>query len=299
MAFYLGIDGGGTKTTCVLGDETSVLGRATAGGSNVVRLGEQAARAALHQAVQGACENAKITPQQITRTVAGIAGTGRPETKGFLQKVLCEIVSGGVVVVTDADTALHAAFADGPGVVVISGTGSIAIARDGKGQTSRAGGWGWAISDEGSGPWIGRAAVTAILRARDAGSVYVMEQAILQAWRVSDIHHLVQAANATPPPDFGALLPVLVEAANSGDAPAREIFRRAGEELARLALVAANRLFATAVRVPVAMSGGAFAHAPNLLEAFYNSLQAQLPNASLLPELVDPVLGALQMARRG
>jgi hypothetical protein len=47
------------------------------------------------------------------------------------------------------------------------------------------------------------------------------------------------------------------------------------------------------------MSGGAFAHAPNLREAFYNSLQAQLPHATLLPDLADPVLGALQMARRG
>ena len=91
----------------------------------------------------------------------------------------------------------------------------------------------------------------------------------------------------------------MVAAANSGDSIAAEVFLRAGKELATLAKIAASRVFAADAPVPVAMSGGAFAHAPNLREAFYNGLQAQLPEARLLPDLADPVLGALQMARCG
>jgi len=195
--------------------------------------------------------------------------------------------------------ALRAAFVDGPGVVVVAGTGSIALARNSGGETARAGGWGWAISDEGSGPWIGRAVVAAVFRARDARHVPQMEHSILRAWQLADHQHLVSAANATPQPDFGALLPEVVAAANAGDPMAVEVFLRAGRELAALAQIAASRVFAADGNVPVAMSGGAFAHAPNLREAFYNSLQTQLPNATLLPDLADPVLGALQMARRG
>ena len=299
MAYYLGIDGGGSKTTCLVGDETSILGRGDSTGSNIVRLGEQAAREALQLSVLAACANAKIDARQISRTVAGVAGVGRAEVREFMRETLREIVAGEIIVVTDVEAALDAAFADGPGVVVVSGTGSIAFARNSQGETSRAGGWGWAISDEGSGPWIGRAAVAAILRARDAGETAQMEQSTLQAWQLSDHQHLVSAANATPPPDFGSLLPEIIAAADAGDSIAADIVLCAGRELAALAKIAASRVFAADANVPVAMSGGAFAHAPNLREAFYNSLQAQLPYATLVPDLADPVLGAFQMARRG
>lgn len=299
MAYYLGIDGGGSKTTCVAGDPASVLGRGCSAGSNVVRVGEASARQALQQAVHSACANSSIDPSQVSCTVAGVAGVGRPEIRDFILQVLREVVGGEVAVVTDAETALHAGFQTGSGVIVVAGTGSIALAQDGRGKTARAGGWGWAISDEGSGPWIGRAAVTAVLRARDAGEHTQMEQGILRAWQLPDRDHLVGAANGAPQPDFGGLLPEVVTAANAGDRMAREVFTRAGEELARLAGLAASRIFEATSTVRVAMSGGVFAHAPNLREAFYNGLQTQLPNATLLPDLADPVLGALQMARGG
>jgi glucosamine kinase len=299
VAYYLGIDGGGSKTTCLVGDETSILGRGDGAGSNVVRLGERTAREALQQAARAACAKAKIDPALLARTVAGVAGAGRAEVRDFVQHALQEVVAGETIVVTDVEAALDAAFGNGPGVVVVSGTGSIAFCRNSQGETSRAGGWGWAISDEGSGPWIGRAAVTAVFRARDAGETVQMEQSILRLWQLSGHQQLVSAANATPQPDFGALLPELVAAANAGDPIAAEVFLRAGRELAGLAKIAASRVFAAPANVPVAMSGGAFAHAPNLRQGFYNSLQAQLPNAKLLPDLADPVLGALQMARRG
>jgi N-acetylglucosamine kinase-like BadF-type ATPase len=126
-----------------------------------------------------------------------------------------------------------------------------------------------------------------------------LEQRVLQAWQLADCQQLVRVANAEPRPDFGALLPEVAAAASAGDARAREIFVQAGEKLACLANLAANHLFGRKGEVRVAMSGGAFAHAPNLREAFYNSLKTQLPDAILQPDLPDPVLGALQMARRG
>ena len=308
MTFYLGIDGGGSKTICIAGDATSILGQAQTGACNVVRVGEASARGALQRAVREACEKSGIALEKITRTVAGVAGVGRPEIREFVHQLLRELVGGEVRVVSDAETALHATFGDNPGVVVIAGTGSIAFAQNGQGQTARAGGWGWAISDEGSGPWMGRAAVTAILRAHDAGETSEentqLEQRVLRAWQLTEREALVRAANTTPPPDFGALLPEIVAAANAGDTLAQGVFLHAGEELARLAALAAQRIFGHQVGVRVAMSGGAFTHAPNLRQAFYNSLQTQLPNAEVPPELADavlanPALGALQMARRG
>ena len=298
VAFYLGIDGGGTKTSCLLGDETSVLGRGAGGGSNVVRVGEAVAREALQQVVREACAGASVDLKSITRTVAGVAGVGAAEVRGFVERALRAIVGGEVVVVTDADTTLHAAFGPGSGVVVISGTGSIALARDRDGKTARAGGWGWAISDEGSGPWIGRAAIAAALSARDAGEATFFEQAVLRAWQLDDWQQLVRAANAIPQPDFGALLPLVSAAADAGDPVASKVFRRAGRELAALAETAASRVFDVSASVPIAMSGGALTHAHLLREAFSSSVTTLLPNGILSSDLADPLMGALQMARR-
>ncbi len=80
-------------------------------------------------------------------------------------------------VVGDAVIALEAAFGPGPGVIAISGTGSMIYGRDAKGLTARAGGWGFAVSDEGSGHWIGQKAISSILRARDAGRETSLDRA--------------------------------------------------------------------------------------------------------------------------
>ena len=164
---FLGIDGGGTKTSCLIGDETSVLGSGTAAGSNVVRLGEAKAREALAGAIREACATAKIKPAQIERTCVGLAGAGRPEISNLVRRLLAELVSGESEVVGDMVIALQAAFGSGAGVMVIAGTGSMAYGRDSSGNTLRAGGWGFSVFDEGSGHWIGRFAIAALMRNYD------------------------------------------------------------------------------------------------------------------------------------
>ena len=158
MTYYLGIDGGGSKTTCAVGDESSLLATVAAGPSNITRVGEARARASLHQAVHEACAAAKIDPRQVRRACIGAAGAGREEIAGALRKIMAETLPGEIEVVGDMQIALAAAFGAGPGVIVIAGTGSIAYGRDAQGGTARAGGWGFAISDEGSAHWIGCAA---------------------------------------------------------------------------------------------------------------------------------------------
>jgi N-acetylglucosamine kinase-like BadF-type ATPase len=272
-------------------------------GSNVIRIGEAAVRDSLQALVREVCTKAAVDGRNILRTVAGMSGSGRPEARQFLEQTLREVVGGDlqgeVQVVSDAEIALHAAVGSGPGIVVIAGTGSIALARDARANTVRAGGWGWAISDEGSGPWIGRAAVAAILHARDTDTSTDLEERVLRSWQIPDVEQLVQRANAAPPPDFGALLPEVVQAADAGDAFAGTVIARAGRVLALLAKMAADRCFPSEANDPiqVAMSGGVFAHAPKVGEAFGENLRALILRATVLPGLPDPALGALRMAR--
>jgi N-acetylglucosamine kinase-like BadF-type ATPase len=300
VSYYLGIDGGGTKTTSAVGDETHLLAMATAGPSNIVRVGEQQARQSLQQSVRQACAAAGITPGQVSRTCVGGSGAARPELAAIVRGFLAEILPAPIEVVGDMQIALEAAFGEGPGVIVIAGTGSVAYGRDRHGATARAGGWGFAIGDEGSAHWIGRAALVEVLRASDR-SVKLSEHpsfvtSLFKAWGVTSLADLARAANSIPPPDFAALFPAV---AASSDDLAAHVLSSAGRELAQVAAVVIHRLFPDGPDpVPVAMIGGVFRHAALVRQGFYNELRALESHAELNPEVVEPVEGALRMARR-
>ena len=301
MAIYLGIDGGGSKTSCLIGDETSVLGTGSGGPSNVVRVGEAQARESLASAIRQACTAANLTPSVIGSVCVGLAGAARSEISELIKRIVSEIVPGKVKVVGDNVIALQAAFGDGPGVIVIAGTGSIAYGRNREGQTARAGGWGFAISDEGSGHWIGRTAVAAALGAWDEDPEQDLRliEILMKSWRVGTIEQLVPAANATLPPDFAALFPSVLSLADSGDRIAREVLTQAGTQLANLAGILLRRLFTGAGAVPVAMSGGVFSSSALVRQVFYNSLHSGPTDVVVNPTVIEPVRGALELARQG
>jgi N-acetylglucosamine kinase-like BadF-type ATPase len=328
VAYYLGIDGGGTKTTCAVGDENSVIATSTAGPSNIVRVGEPVARRSLQQAIAQVCAAAGISPQQVARACIGAAGAASPEVLAAIRCIVAEVLSAELVVTGDMQIALKAAFPSAPGIIVIAGTGSIAYGQDARGNTARAGGWGFAVSDEGSAHWIGQRAVAAIFRACDLGgkkdagrlhekgsvaegndeSVYPDLELFCELqrnWNVTTIHDLVRVVNSTPAPDYASLLAAIVKCAEAGDELCRAVLTRAGGELAQLAAVIIGRLFpkpsdgdvGLGTQVPLAMVGGVFRHSALVREAFYNEIRKMDSRANVLPRVVEPVEGALRMAR--
>jgi glucosamine kinase len=296
VPLYLGIDGGGTQTTCALGDDLRVLATAVVGGSNMVRVGEAKARANLREAIGRACAAAGISPAAVEATVIGIAGASVPPVKARVAAMIGDLVRGEIEVVGDMIILMEAAFPGLSGVVVLSGTGSFAFGRSHLQQAGRAGGWGPAISDEGSGFWIGRAAVSAVMRAHDAGENTTLLRAILEAWRLNSLEELVQKANAAPL--FAELFPAVESAAIEGDPVAQRILDAAGSELATLASIVIGRLWPAEQAVRVAIGGGVFAHSPLVRCAFWKKLRAQCPGAAVNFNIIQPVAGALWMARR-
>ena len=300
MPYYLGIDGGGTKTTCAVGDDSRLLATATAGPSNIVRVGEVEAHESLRHAIHQACSAAGITPEQVARTCIGGSGAAHPEIVAIVRGFLAGILSSPIDVVGDMEIAHAAAFDAAPGVIVIAGTGSIAYGRDQQGRTLRAGGWGFAIGDEGSAQWIGRMTVNAVLRASDRtdeAAQSPLALALCKEWKVKSLADLSRVANSVPPPNFAALLRVVIE--SEGDL-ASKVLTAAGKELAELASVVIVRLFGKdrTHSVPVAMIGGVFRHSALVRDVFYNELRRMDARAEINPNVVDPVAGALRMARR-
>jgi glucosamine kinase len=304
MAYYLGIDGGGTKTRCLLADETTVLATSMTGGCSVIRQGEQQAREALHTAIRQACNTAKVSPDRIHAICVGVTGAARPEIAAKIRSIVAELMPAATLakieIVGDTLIALEAAFGAGPGIMTIAGTGSIAYGRNAAGHTARAGGWGFAISDEGSGLWIGRRAISAILRAHDQGLQTSLGAMIFQAWKINSVDELVQKANSTPPPDFPPLFPAVLKAAGNGDTVASDLLTEAGTNLADLVTIVIRRLAsdATGNSLPVATTGSVFRQSPDVRRIFYNTLQANFPGIDVRQDVADPVEGALARARR-
>jgi glucosamine kinase len=300
VAYYLGIDGGGTKTTCAIGDETSLLATAVTAGCNITRVGEVRARESLHQAVHQASAVAGISACEFERACVGVAGAGRKEVAEIIHKLVAEVIPGEIQVMSDMPIALEAAFGQGPGVIVIAGTGSFAYGRNAAGTTARAGGWGFAISDEGSAHWIGRFTVREILRAQDkTGNPPPLLDQLAQACGVSSFDDFIRSANSNM--DFAAFFPTILASADGGDLCARKALDEAGTELARLAAMVIARLFdeRSSSSIPLATVGGVFGHASRVREGFYNEIRKLHSSVDFHREIIEPVLGALQMARRG
>lgn len=297
MAYFLGIDGGGSKTTCVVGDARDPLGRAHSGGSNLLRVGEESTRKALHSAILEACKAAGVEPAKIMRTCAGVAGAARSETADAVRRLIGEVIPSPIDVLSDVSIAMEAAFGGAAGVIVIAGTGSICYGRNEFGETARAGGWGPAVSDQGSGDWIGRTAVAAMLRALDSGDSASLLPLVLEEWQLATRDELTAAINAPHPPDFARLFPHVLAAATAGDTLAGSVISQAGIELGELARAVIRQLWRLPKRVQVRISGGVFQNSETIRHIFVNTLRAERPEAAVSLATVDPVAGALALAR--
>lgn len=298
MTFFLGIDGGGSKTRCLLGDEDSVIASGSSSASNIVRVGEACAQDSLTSAVHEACVQAKISPRDIARTCLGAAGAVRPEISGALRRIMKNVIGGDLEITGDMEIAFEDAFGQAPGIIVIAGTGSIAYGRNARGQTLRVGGWGYAISDEGSGHWVGVEAVKAALHACDRGEDPQILAELMPAVGAATFDEFIVRMNGDPAPDFSALFPVVLAAAQNSDALALDILHNAGARLAALAHEVTQRLFADEAKIQVATHGGVFASNAEVKESFSQKLKSLVPAVTLLVQKVDPARGALERARR-
>lgn len=299
MAFYLGIDGGGTSTRCVVGDELRVLGRAETGSSKVARVGAESARSALQSAIREACSAAQINPSMISKSCIGIAGASLPEVVESVRAWAAEILAGKIEVVGDMLVALEAVFSGSAGVLVISGTGSICFGRNQQGKTARTGGGGPIVSDEGSGDWIGRMAAQHVSNAKPGAA---LTEAILKAWQLRTSAQIAERLNASPPPDFAALFPAVLSAATDEDQAARGILTAAGRELAKLSAVLIPQLWSQPQRVRLAISGGVLQNSTLVRQTLVTRLRADLEPAGYEIAVSfgkpEPVMGALSLARK-
>ncbi len=301
--YYLGVDGGASKTAALVIDENAQpLGRGIAGPSNHLRVGIETATRNIERAVNIALVEAGMAIRQIEYAYCGIAGADHPaHRQRVIDSLRIFFPRGNFIVDNDARIALTGAVGFGSGIVIISGTGSVAFGRNEAGEEARAGGWGPTIGDEGSGYAIGRDGLSAIVRAHDGRGLKTKMTELLcydyDMCSPEDLPRFVYATT-THADDIARYGKLVIEAAKLGDEVAKEILLRAGLDLAECVLAVGRRLNLNGTAFPVAYVGGAFNAEELLLGPMREAVHGEAPQATLAPPKNTPVEGAAMMAIR-
>ncbi|HUO33670.1 MAG TPA: BadF/BadG/BcrA/BcrD ATPase family protein [Candidatus Acidoferrum sp.] len=299
--YYLGFDGGGTKTDCVLADSTgTVLKRATAGPSNPLRAGYAKAWFTLSDAGDTVLERQHLKSDDIRGICAGIGGAGRESVANKLKSFLERSFPGAdVEVTTDVDITLEAAVGKGEGAILIVGTGSSALARNSDGRTARAGGRGPWFSDEGSAFDIGRRALNAVVRAEELrGPETELSTQILKWLDSRDWSHVLDWVSKNPDDVFPRVYPLVARLADKGDAVSQGLLTSAADSLAGLVGSVLTRLAMDTYQVPVSLCGGTLRRSKFFDAAIEESLRRVAPLAQVSHLQARPAEAAARRAIR-
>jgi glucosamine kinase len=280
---FLGVDGGGTGCRARLCDAAGArLGEAEGGPANI-RLGLAQAFMSVGDATLACLTQAQLTPDDLPRIIACLALAGATEPAELAAARQQSQAFGKVILTADAHAACVGAHNGADGGVIVIGTGCIgwAVLR---GRQHRVGGWGFELSDEGSGAWIGREALRRVLAAHDGRIAWTELLRAVFARHERDPHAIVHWAAHASPRDFGTLAPLVIDHASRDDAAAVEILRLAAAHVDAIA----RRLLELGVQ-RLSLTGGLADHIENLLPA--------TTRERLVAPLGDPLDGALLLAR--
>jgi N-acetylglucosamine kinase-like BadF-type ATPase len=303
MTFLVaGVDGGGSKTRVIIADEAgSQLGTAVGPGS-AVRPGTAEQSAAIIASTLAdalaSCGMADVVPKMLC---VGVAGAGREGERDAMIEVLGAMeLAEDLIVMPDFTIALEDAFGDGPGVLLISGTGSAAFGRSPSGASARCGGWGPVCGDEGSGAWIGRRALSVVTASADGREPETaLVGAVLTAAQVNEPQELVAWAAQATPAVFASLAPVVSSVADAGDLRANAIISLAVEELVLHIRTLARSLFGDErAATPVAFTGGILSRGTTVRKRLEQRLRSAVPGAQVIVAEVDPARGAVRHGLR-
>ncbi len=225
--YYLGVDGGGTKTHALITDaHGALLGEGYAGSSNYHDQGVAGARDAIVSAVDGARRAAALSPQPFNAAFLGLGSIVSETDRAVIRGIARELALAPpdrVGVDHDARVALAGGLSGRPGMVLIAGTGSICYGRTADGESWRAGGWGPLLADEGSGYWLGLRALRIAAESYDGrlppGVLTGRVLAALGIAEMDDLMHRVYVAGLSRA-EIAALGPLTLAAAAEGDAAA-------------------------------------------------------------------------------
>lgn len=298
---FLGVDGGGTKTHIIILDkDKNLVCEGSAGPSNPLRVGIETSVINILEAVNSACDKVNKNSSDIVSATLGLAGVRRADIKASIRQRFTEFLPiEEIQVVTDAEIALFGTTLGKAGLVIISGTGSICLGRDEKGNFATAGGWGPIAGDEGGGIGIAKQGLQAIAKALDGrGGATKLSSVGTEYFRASTPDDLIVAIYSpqTDNKKIAGFAKCVVETAKQGDEIAIEILAVAGYELGIAALAVIKKLNLQNQHIPIGMVGSIFKAGDLLTKPLLQIVNSVAPKAFLQKPELNPAKAAAFMA---
>jgi N-acetylglucosamine kinase-like BadF-type ATPase len=307
----LAVDGGGTKCLAVFAEEDArIVGMGRAGSCNYQGIGEEAASRELAKAIRQAMNDVSANhpalssaePWNVDCAVFGLAGLDTEHDR----EVIVSMVEGvlrqlhirvnHLVVENDGFAALLGATNGEPGILVIAGTGSIAYGVNRQGITARSGGWGHRVGDEGSGYWIGKRAITAVLKASDGrGEPTALAGRLLPYLGLRQVEELFNwtYGSTYSVEKVAELSPLVSQAAAEGDAVAKKILLDASEELFLAARAVIDKLAMSATAFKMILQGGVLQNDERVRAMVVERVLRHAPQVQIDKAQNDPIYGVI------
>jgi len=281
--FVVGIDGGGTKTVGVLADDKGLIhAAATTGATNPNGVGYERTEQEIKALLTELARQAPSQFSELSFLFAGMSGVDREPDKIRMSEIYSRYLpdSCRILVDNDAVNALYSGTLGEPGVVHISGTGSITFGVNHNGERARVGGWGYLMGDEGSGFSIGRKILRAVFNEYDGhGNPTLLTNLILEQTEKTSVPDLIPLVyqHENPREIIASFSRLAVIAAEKGDAESQAILLSAGKEMGENNHHLIQKLFTEKEEmVPVVLAGGVYTNAEWYIPAIKEEL-ARLP----------------------
>ncbi|MRX56188.1 hypothetical protein GJU41_19705 [Bacillus idriensis] len=296
----LAVDGGGTKTLAVITDSKgNVMGIGRSHASNYQVAGIKGANNALFEAINEVllkvCEKKEMVKFQTG--VFALAGIDTSEDRDVVKRMVNDVCHRTgiyfekLIVENDALSTLIGATSNQPGALVISGTGSIAFAHNGRGEYVRAGGWGHKVGDEGSGYWIGMEAIRAILKMSDGrGPNTLLKDRVLEAINLPTVESLYNWVYGTKSSvdTIGAIAQIVEACTVEGDAVSKNILDSATDELFSLLYTVMDKTLDADEKITIVLQGGILKHNQYIQKQLGDKVKGQFPNSRLILANLEP-----------
>ncbi|MEW5799819.1 MAG: BadF/BadG/BcrA/BcrD ATPase family protein [Bacteroidota bacterium] len=308
--YFIGMDGGGTKTHAIIADGNGkILAEHVGGPSNFQIIGVEKAAETIYSLIQSCCESVPCTIKEIAAVVCGLTGAGRAGDQERMAKGLKQYAAKkksklqNVIIESDARIALEGAFKGEEGIILIAGTGSIAFGKDAKGKIHRVGGWGRILGDEGSGFYIGRLGLTAVTHHLDGrGEKTKLTSMIAKKFGLNDQTAIINAVYKNGF-DVASVAPLVLEAASKKDRVCLLIVEQAAVMLAEHVKVAAKKILASSKakvrsKVKLAFIGGLIANDTLLSQLLRRYISSTIPLAEIIQPMTSPAYGAVVIGMR-
>lgn len=298
MKYYIGIDGGGTKTHCVLCNEKKEkIYECFGGPANFLMLGTEQVSETIYSLVKESIQKNHIRYQEIEAIMVGATGAGRKADADRLEadfRKYClskDFKPKNIFVESDARIALEGAFSGRPGCILIAGTGSILYGKDAKGRLYRVGGFGRFIGDEGSGYMIGKKGLNAVAKAFDGrGDTTLMLNLLQSKFNINSPEELISEIYKNNF-DIAAFAPAVLQAAGQGDAIAKKIIEEETEEIL-LHLAAIKKKLLLNV-IEVSLVGSLITNNNYYNNLFLEQVKLRMPEIRITSPENNPAVGAV------